>query len=83
MSPLFIKSKDGTTKSFSANIVDKFKDNMHDDLITPEDAQYESARKLWNGMIDKKPALIARCALEIFRVRFKISNVFSTITTGY
>jgi hypothetical protein len=56
---------------------------MRGDLITPEDAQYESARKLWNGMIDKKPALIARCALEIFRVRFKISNVFSTITTGY
>ena len=30
-------------------------------LICPEDAGYEQARKVWNGMIDKWPALIARC----------------------
>ena len=31
-------------------------------LIGPEDAGYEEARKLYNAMIDKRPALIARCA---------------------
>jgi hypothetical protein len=31
-------------------------------LIGPEDAGYEEARKLFNAMIDKRPALIARCA---------------------
>src|SRR5215213_1144916 len=30
-------------------------------LIRPDDAGYEQARKLYNGMIDKRPALIARC----------------------
>jgi FAD/FMN-containing dehydrogenase len=30
-------------------------------LLRSADAGYESARKLWNGMIDKHPALIARC----------------------
>lgn len=30
-------------------------------LITPEDPVYESARQLYNGMIDKRPRLIARC----------------------
>src|SRR5687768_8134426 len=32
------------------------------DLITPGHPEYETARRVWNGMIDKRPAVIARCA---------------------
>jgi FAD/FMN-containing dehydrogenase len=32
------------------------------ELIHPEDPGYDEARKLFNGVIDKRPALIARCA---------------------
>ena len=35
---------------------------LRGDLIRPGDGAYEVARALWNGMIDKRPALIARCA---------------------
>ena len=30
-------------------------------IITPSDAEYEDARSLYNAMIDKRPAVIARC----------------------
>ena len=35
---------------------------LHGQLIGPEDAGYDAARALYNGMIDKRPRLIARCA---------------------
>ncbi len=31
-------------------------------LIAPHDADYETTRRIWNGMVDRRPALIARCA---------------------
>jgi FAD/FMN-containing dehydrogenase len=30
-------------------------------LIQPEDAEYDRARAIWNGNIDRRPALVARC----------------------
>jgi FAD/FMN-containing dehydrogenase len=34
---------------------------LRGELIGPTDAGYDTARQLYNGMIDKRPALIARC----------------------
>src|SRR5437763_7677309 len=40
----------------------ELKRSLRGRLIQPGDADYDEARKVYNGMIHKKPRLIARCA---------------------
>jgi hypothetical protein len=42
--------------------VEKFRGGLRGQLLGPGDSVYDEARKLWNGMFDRRPALIARCA---------------------
>jgi FAD/FMN-containing dehydrogenase len=41
--------------------VEEFRARLRGKLIQPGDAAYDEARKVYNGMIDKRPGLIARC----------------------
>ncbi|RQG93335.1 FAD-binding oxidoreductase [Natrarchaeobius chitinivorans] len=41
--------------------IEQFEATLHGDLVQPGDADYDDARAVWNGMIDKYPALIAQC----------------------
>jgi FAD/FMN-containing dehydrogenase len=34
---------------------------LRGELLRPEHPEYDQARRIWNGMIDRRPALIARC----------------------
>ena len=40
----------------------RFKAGLRGAVIARGDLDYEQARKLYNGMIDKHPLLIVRCA---------------------
>ena len=37
-------------------------DRLSGDVVAPDHREYETSRQVWNGMIDKRPAAIARCA---------------------
>ena len=40
---------------------DALRARFHGALLLPDDEGYEEARRIWNGAIDRRPALIARC----------------------
>ena len=42
--------------------VEEFKSSLRGEMLRPGDGGYDEARKIWNGMIDKRPALIAQCS---------------------
>ena len=41
--------------------IDEFKAHFRGDLLLPGDSGYDDVRAVWNAMVNRKPALIARC----------------------
>src|SRR6185437_8495483 len=41
--------------------IEQLKAGFQGAILLPSDAGYEGARAIWNAMIDKRPAVIARC----------------------
>lgn len=48
--------------SLDTGAIEALKVNLRGQLLFPGEDGYDQARTLWNGMIDKRPALIIRCA---------------------
>ncbi|HEY6318881.1 MAG TPA: FAD-binding oxidoreductase [Acidimicrobiia bacterium] len=45
----------------STTAVDTLRSQVSGTVVAPGDADYEAARKVYNGMIDKRPAAVVRC----------------------
>ena len=50
-----------TTHELAESEVLAFGASLRGDLVKPNDPDYGRVRSIWNGMIDRRPALIARC----------------------
>ena len=55
-------SMDGADTGLKGETLDALAARLRGPLLTPELDGYDTARSVWNGMIDHKPALIGRCA---------------------
>jgi FAD/FMN-containing dehydrogenase len=47
--------------TLQARTIAELKGGFQGEVLRPSDGAYDSARKIWNAMIDKRPAVIARC----------------------
>ncbi len=63
------KRIDGTSVEISAEALQAFKATFRGALIAAEDPSYDEVRQVWNAMIDRRPALIARCSGTVDVVR--------------
>src|SRR5215216_7743987 len=54
-------SSSKTVSKPAEQAVRAFAAQLQGELILPGDVRYEAARKVYNGMIDKRPAILVRC----------------------
>ena len=61
MSELLITTREGTRAGIPSGSIEKYADRLRGELISAGHQAYDQARRVWNGNIDRRPALIARC----------------------
>ena len=49
------------TATVSEGVIEQLRGTFRGEIVQPGDPSYETARLVWNGAIDKRPAVIARC----------------------
>src|SRR5512139_2656055 len=88
MSSISILSRHGGTASLDPAALEALRTTIRGRLILPADPDYDGARAIWNGMIQRRPALIVHCgeAADVARaVRFvrRHELVFSVRSGGH
>ena len=56
-----MKSTTNNAATLETSVIEEFKNQLRGELILPQDAAYDETRKVYNGMINKKPGMIAKC----------------------
>jgi FAD/FMN-containing dehydrogenase len=62
VSPLRVVGLDGSPLSLADDAVEGLRGSLRGGLLRSGDPGYDASRTLWNAMIDRRPALIARCS---------------------
>ncbi len=61
MSSIQVATVRGGQASIEASQLEQLRASFRGELLNSADAGYDQARTIWNAMIDRRPALIARC----------------------
>jgi len=61
MTDLRVTTTQGADTVLKGTAIEAFKTSLRGELLRPTDSGYETARTIWNALIDHRPALIARC----------------------
>jgi len=62
MSAINVKKLDGGSVSIDSAALDSLKSSLRGKVLLPGDEGYDQSRTIWNAMIDRRPALVVRCA---------------------
>jgi FAD/FMN-containing dehydrogenase len=62
---LVARRVDGDAVTLTGAMIRELGGALRGELLVPGDAGYDQHRRVWNGMIDKRPALIARCVSAV------------------
>ena len=60
MDQITIATREGTTTTLPGETLGAFRGSLRGRLLTPTDAGFEEATRIWNGMIEKTPALVVQ-----------------------
>ena len=58
---ILIRTRSGDDSSLTADDISTLAQSLRGELLLPATPKYEEARRIWNGMIEHRPSLIARC----------------------
>jgi FAD/FMN-containing dehydrogenase len=60
--PMNTRTASSTPSSANAVPFARLREQLAGALVLPDSTDYDQTRRIWNGMIDRRPAAIARCA---------------------
>jgi FAD/FMN-containing dehydrogenase len=61
MDSIYVQNNQGNITELSDQAIQNFQSGLKGKLLTKSATEYNERRKVWNGMIDKYPALIVLC----------------------
>jgi FAD/FMN-containing dehydrogenase len=62
MNKLEIQTQDGESVGIDSKAIDDLEDNLRGSVFVQSSPGYDDVRRIWNGMVDRRPAMVVRCA---------------------
>jgi FAD/FMN-containing dehydrogenase len=61
MKSISVKSRNDESRTLRAQVIQNLRSAVEGEVLCEHDADYDAARRIWNGMVDKHPTMIVQC----------------------